>query len=145
MSTYQEFTRKNRAFIIIQIIAIASFGAIVLIKGVIRPLSLNLSQTESFLLGTSPNFFAAIAISMLAFTYISYFMYRHKTKNIIRNAAIVSIAFSSIGLCIWEYLQYFLWSYPVDYYDNLATIIGSLLSGVVFYCIRNKFTTTNLA
>ena len=108
---------------VIGIWEVASFAAIIAIKGIIRPMHLPFSEVGVFLIGTLPNFFAATGIFSCIFVYSKLLSEKHKYFQ----STISRLNFSSIitfsGLSLWEVIQTFLGS-NIDIYDILMSGIG---------------------
>ena len=88
-------------------------------------------EIAAYLLGVLPNFFAAIAIT---FVVLSFFADQRKLDN--RRAArpwfLLAAAIAGAGLLGWEYIQQSSDRFVFDLHDIGATLVGLLLSGVVF-------------
>ncbi len=129
----KEIAEKPKLKILIYWVFISALG-ITIIKTIIRPKHLLLSETFDFLQGTLPNFFAGAMFCALAFVYYSAF---YINENSILRRLIFAFLFSFLGLTIWEYIQYFM-GYPFDYYDILMTAFGNLLTVIIIILIRIK-------
>ncbi|WP_111707405.1 hypothetical protein [Lutibacter citreus] len=111
-----------------------SFVGIIIIKTIIRPKQLHISEFFIFLQGTLPNYFAGAGLFSLAFIfYRAFFSY----ENSIIKRIVFSFLFSFVGLTMWELVQYFM-GYPVDYYDIIMTAIGGVSSIIIVLLIRIK-------
>ncbi|WP_372776765.1 hypothetical protein [Mangrovibacterium sp.] len=111
-----------------------SFLGIAVIKTVIRPRHLQLSETLDFLQGTLPNFFAATMFSALAFVYYPAFF---KSYNRLNCRLTFALVFSFFGLTSWEFIQYFM-GYPIDYFDLIMTALGSSATILLILLLRLK-------
>lgn len=113
--------------------ALFSFFGIAIIKMVIRPKHYHLSETLTFLQGTLPNFFAGAIFFVLAF--LNY-RFLHINKESFLSRLIFAFLFSFLGLTLWEYLQYLIWRYPIDYFDILMTAIGNIITIILIFLLR---------
>lgn len=88
-------------------------------------------EIAAYLLGVLPNLFAAIAIT---FVVLSFFADQRKLAS--SRAAwpwfLLAAATSGAGLLGWEYIQQSSDRFVFDLHDIGATLVGLLLSGVVF-------------
>ena len=114
--------------------AILSFFGVIIIKTIIRPKHLHLSDTFDFLQGTLPNLFAGSGLFVITFVY---FRALYNNENSIMKRISFAFAFSFFGLTLWELIQYFM-GFPIDYFDILMTGIGNLLSIFLVYLLRIK-------
>lgn len=89
------------------------------------------AEIATYLVGVLPNFFAAMAIT---FVVLSFFVDQRKLAS--RRAAwpwfLLAAAISGAGLLGWEYIQQSSDRFVYDLHDIGATLVGLLLSGVVF-------------
>lgn len=89
------------------------------------------AEIATYLVGVLPNFFAAMAIT---FVVLSFFADQRKLAS--RRAAwpwfLLAAAISGAGLLCWEYIQQSSDRFVFDLHDIGATLVGLLLSGVVF-------------
>ena len=115
--------------------ALFSFIGITIIKTVIRPKHYHLSETLAFLQGTLPNFFAGAIFFVLAFVNYRVFF---KNKNSFLSRLIFAFLFSFLGLTLWEYIQYLMWGYPIDYFDILMTAIGNIFTIILIFLLKIK-------
>lgn len=123
--TIQHFIRNYKELRIIVFLGIASFLFIIIIKGIVRPLHMEYSMVGTILQGVLPNFFAASGFSAFSFIYITFFLFKRKANNVISKAIFLSLTLPFLVLFIWEYLQFFIWQYPIDYQDIIASAFGS--------------------
>ncbi|MCB9249226.1 MAG: hypothetical protein H6613_12135 [Ignavibacteriales bacterium] len=107
---------------------------VIIIKSIIRPKHLQLSESFEFLQGTLPNFFASAMIFVLAFVYYGAF---YRNKNVVHRRIIFAFLFSFLGLTLWEYVQFFM-GYPIDYFDILMTAIGNIFTIVIILLLKIK-------
>ncbi|SIS79016.1 hypothetical protein SAMN05421786_102109 [Chryseobacterium ureilyticum] len=91
----------------------------------IRARHMHLSETQDFLQGTLPNFFAATGIFASVFIFYKLLF---RTDASSSKKLIFSTLFTFFGLILWEVIQYFMGS-PMDIYDVLMTILGCILTG----------------
>jgi hypothetical protein len=129
----KKITEKPKQKILLYWLLHSAFG-IVIIKTIIRPRHLHLSETFDFLQGTLPNLFAGAIFCVLAF--VNYGAFKKKAYTILRKL-IFAFIFSFLGLTLWEYFQYFM-GYPIDYFDILMTALGSLLTIILILLLRIK-------
>lgn len=113
---------------------IASFSGVTIVKTIIRPLHLHLSETFDFFQGTLPNFFAGAGFFSLAFVYYRAF---YRNVNSLSQRLLFAFILSFLGLTLWEYIQYFM-GYPIDYFDILMTAIGNVFTVAIILLIRIK-------
>lgn len=129
----KEISEKPKQKVLLYWLLLSAFG-IAIIKTIVRPRHLHLSETFEFLQGTLPNFFAGAIFCVLGFVYYSAF----QTYTFsIRRRLLFAFLFSFLGLVSWEYIQYFM-GYPIDYYDILMTALGSLLTIIIILILRIK-------
>ncbi len=83
-----------------------------------------------FLTGILPNFFAASGLPFL----FQHIVARPSALKIIRFGWFAVMTF--IVLTLWEFAQYALWDYPVDFYDLTATAAGCFLSAIADRLLR---------
>lgn len=136
--TLQIFLRNHLQLRIIRTWGFVSFLFIVIIKGIIRPMNIELSKCGTLLQGILPNFFASTGYTAIVFLLSTYVLYKKKNKLFITKTLIFAILFSFSGLFIWEYLQYFIWRYPVDYFDIIASAVGAALTGIFIFFISKQ-------
>jgi uncharacterized membrane protein len=88
-------------------------------------------EIAAYLLGVLPNFFAAIAIT---FVVLSFFADQRKlsTRRSVRPWFLLAAVIAGAGLLGWEYIQQSSDRFVFDLHDIGATLVGLLLSGVVF-------------
>ncbi|PVX50729.1 hypothetical protein C7377_1042 [Balneicella halophila] len=115
--------------------AILSFLGIILIKSYIRPQPPHLSETLDFLQETLPNFFAGAIFYVLGFIY---FKGLFRSENSLIRRHLFAFLFSFLGLTLWEYIQFFLWDYPIDYFDNIMTAVGNIFTIFIIFLLRLK-------
>lgn len=129
----KEIAEKPKLKILLYWFFFSVFGVII-IKTVIRPKHIQLSESFDFLQGILPNFFAGAMLCVLAFIYSSTF---YRVKNAMWQRLIIASLISFLGLTLWEYLQYFM-GYPIDYFDILMTAFGNLLTVIIVLALRIK-------
>lgn len=127
----KEITENPRLKILAYWIFISALG-ITIIKTIIRPRHMPLSETMDFLIGTLPNFFAGSMFFALAFVYYRAIF---KNENLKLNRFIFAFLFSFAGLTFWEYIQYFM-GFPIDYLDILMTGVGNLFTIIIILFLR---------
>ena len=119
--------RKDIRIRRIAICEILSFVGVIIIKGVLRPMHLGLSDTGIFLMGTLPNFFAATGFVALFFLISEI----HSDKVAFLKSSVArlnaSTALTIVGLSVWEVIET-LFGSRIDPYDIAMTIAGSLCS-----------------
>lgn len=100
-----EHLRQDRSGRYIMICGVGSFMLIIVIKGILRLLSLRLSDAGNFLMGTLPNFFAATGICAYIFLYTELFV-RNKVKFGVPIKCLNFSASVTLGILIlWESIQ----------------------------------------
>ncbi|MCB0746519.1 MAG: hypothetical protein KDC52_20250 [Ignavibacteriae bacterium] len=129
----KEMTEKPKLKILLFWFLFSVLGVII-IKSIIRPKHLQLSESFEFLQGTLPNFFASAMIFVLAFVYYGAF---YRNKNVVHRRIIFAFLFSFLGLTLWEYVQFFM-GYPIDYFDILMTAIGNIFTIVIILLLKIK-------
>ena len=95
------------------------------------------AEISTYLVGVLPNFFAAIAIT---FVVLSFFADQRKLAT--RRAAwpwfLLAAAISGAGLLGWEYIQQSSDRFVFDLHDIGATLVGLLLSGMLFETVTPR-------
>jgi uncharacterized membrane protein len=95
------------------------------------------AEVAVYLLGVLPNLFAAMAIT---FVVLSFFADQRKLAT--RRAAgpwfLLAAAIAGAGLLGWEYIQQSSDRFVFDLHDIGATLVGLLLSGVVFGAVTPR-------
>jgi len=76
-------------------------------------------------LGILPNFGGALALSLLALTWLCHFRKNAWHPGQIRRHFLAFCVFVFSGLSLWELLQFLFWGYPMDFHDILATCAGT--------------------
>lgn len=107
-----------------------------LVQGVdfLREQSLTRSPIEKILLGSAPNFFAAIAIAFLCMGVVA----AGEKENSERALAplLVCLSISGIGLCGWEFYQIGSGGLVFDISDLAATLAGVVVAAVGLLAFR---------
>lgn len=111
-----------------------SVAGVVIIKTIIRPKHLLLSEPFAFLQGTLPNFFAGAMFCVLAFIYYGALS---RNKKSIQQRLFFAFMFSFTGLTVWEYIQFYM-GYRIDYYDIAMTVFGNLITIILIILLRLK-------
>jgi len=91
-------------------------------------------EVPGYLLGVLPNFFAAIAIT---FVVLGFCTDQQKLTDYRRALPwfLMSAAIAGVGLIGWELVQRSSGRFVFDFHDIGATLVGLVLSGVVFHLV----------
>ena len=94
-------------------------------------------EVAAYLLGVLPNLFAAMAIT---FVVLSFFADQRKlaTRRAARPWFLLAVAFAGAGLLGWEYIQQSIDQFVFDLHDIGATLVGLLLSGMLFETVTPR-------
>lgn len=87
----------------------------------------------NFILGVLPNFLAASGLSFLFYHLAA----GQSSLKKIRFGWIATMTF--FGLALWEFVQFTLWGYPVDFYDLAATVTGCVLSIILHHGLHHFY------
>ena len=104
-----------------------SFVGVIIIKGVLRPMHPDLSETGVFLMGTLPNFFAATGFVALFFLISELHSDKVAFLKSSSSRLNASTALTIVGLSVWEVAETFFGS-RIDPYDIAMTVVGSICS-----------------
>lgn len=103
----------------------------------IRARHMHLSETQDFLQGTLPNFFAATGICACLFIFYRLIFRTHAS---FKKKLLFATLFTFFGLILWEVIQYFMGS-PMDIYDILMTTLGCILTaGFILFLYSERST-----
>lgn len=110
---------------------------LILLTHLVRPHLDRSHRTVVFVFGVLPNFAAAFSLPFLAIV-LEGLAPRLRLHSIgLNRRFIVAWAFTFVGLTAWEAVQYWLWKYPFDPNDVLASGFGVALSaGAYMLAIR---------
>ena len=99
--------------------------------GAVRP------PIADHLLGSGPNFAAAIAI-----TFVPFSIWADQQRDITHASAVrafvVCAAISGVGLVCWELFQRTSANFVFDYHDLIATFVGLAFAGLLFVALTRQ-------
>lgn len=121
---------KSKNYQTLESIGFIAFMTTIMVQNFIRPKSKDYDEIVKQLLGVLPNLLAGIGMSIAIFIYNNG--YFEKIKLNPEKRMLASVILSILGLTLWEYIQIFAYR-PFDINDVIATIVVSLLSGVLIY------------
>ena len=90
------------------------------------------SPAGDYLLGTLPNFAAAIAITYVLLS-IRADQHREAAFASIKRPFVMCASIGALGLLVWETFQKTSSRFVFDLHDIGATIIGIVAAGILFY------------
>jgi hypothetical protein len=123
--------RRSAAFILLGMF-------LIILVHIVRPRLDRSHKTAVFVFGVLPNFAAGFSLPFLAVA-LETFTPRWRLHQIGWNRRLVfAWAFTFVGLAAWEAVQFWLWKYPFDPYDVLASGAGVALSAGMYWLFIGK-------
>ncbi|WP_373476815.1 hypothetical protein [Sphingorhabdus sp.] len=123
---------------------LVGIGALALLSGIdwLRERQMRLEPVSEYLMGVTPNFAAAIAISFVLMS-----IWADQTRNANFAAArywfFVCATVSALGLFGWELFQRTSERLVFDAHDILATLVGTGTATVIFYMVTPRNANNN--
>jgi hypothetical protein len=111
---------------------------LILFTHLVRPHLDRSHRTAVFIFGVLPNFAAAFSLPFLAIVPKVLAPRRRPHPNGLTRRFAFAWAFTFVGLTAWEAVQYWLWEYPFDPNDVLASGLGVALSACAYMLVIRK-------